>query len=445
MRGRRKIILIFGILIIISIASYLFFMPDSRLIKETCNGENCLNGIYPNEKYIENPPPGFCGNNLIEEEETTENCCEDVGCLEGQTCVENRCIDLSNDDADNIGEIFCEEIIKMGDSSKNLDILFVPDNINNLDEFKEKLNLHIEGILSVEPFKSKKNIINFYFLDVNEDFGFSTEENNQKKVESFVQYCDYVDEIILLVGEEENNIGGAGEHFAWSVITEPWKTLHEFGHSFGGFYDTYSGWILFDGNPRVLYQSNEEALLKMDWNFENLSSNVDNGGCSKWCQSHTGVYQTSCTQITNEEQCRHHERELENFLGVGDKWSCKDLLTCCVWLPKPDPFFGTNCVNFRDNKDIGIGCIGNSGCFYGANGQVAWRSVKATYENEDSTNSIMNDNNKNIWDFGDVEIGILNKVFDCCYPQNCNDYPQYDCQELSKKYRLFKNCTSCNF
>ena len=107
-------------------------------------------------------------------------------------------------------------------------------------------------------------------------------------------------------------------------------------------------------------------------------------------------------------------------------------------LPEPDPFFGTNCVNFRGNKNIGINCIGNSGCFYGANGQIAWRSVDGL-----EVDSIMNNEQREVWNFGDVELKTLNKIFDCCYPQNCNNFNQQECQNLANKYIAFKGCSSC--
>ncbi len=41
---------------------------------------------------IETPIKPVCGNNIIEEGETSENCCIDVGCLEGQICENNICV-----------------------------------------------------------------------------------------------------------------------------------------------------------------------------------------------------------------------------------------------------------------------------------------------------------------------------------------------------------------
>lgn len=39
-------------------------------------------------------PIAVCGNGVIEEGETSENCCIDVGCLEGQSCEGNVCVEL---------------------------------------------------------------------------------------------------------------------------------------------------------------------------------------------------------------------------------------------------------------------------------------------------------------------------------------------------------------
>ena len=289
----------------------------------------------------------------------------------------------------------CIDLVKTGDISKNLDIIFVPDKIDEqeLNNFQNKLNEHINTILSVEPFKSKKERINFYFLKVSENFGYFDGAPQEDKVKTFVQIgCGNMDEILVMMGEGAVGraaiYGTVGGHFAVSGIENPWNTIHEFGHSFGGLIDNYVGWILFDGNPTLADPY--------------IAPNIDVGGCPKWCESHSGVYETECTKITNEEECRHHERTYEYYPGVGYKWSCNDECKCCVWLPNPDPFFKTRCVNFRGNKNIGNNCYGNSGCYYGSNGQIAWRSTLDS--------GIMTDNQRRSLEFEDVSRRALEKI-----------------------------------
>lgn len=40
------------------------------------------------------PDKPICGNKIIEEGETSENCCVDVGCPEGQSCKDDLCVEI---------------------------------------------------------------------------------------------------------------------------------------------------------------------------------------------------------------------------------------------------------------------------------------------------------------------------------------------------------------
>jgi hypothetical protein len=322
----------------------------------------------------------------------------------------------------------CIVLTKTGDPTKNLDIVFVPDNIRDLVDFRTKLNDHINAILSVEPFKSKRDRINFYFLNVTENFGLldGTGDWVQTRTAA-LSACENVDEIIVMIPSSPLGYSTIGDHFSLSSIQDTWKTVHEFGHGFAGLGDTYVGIIRYNGTPDL----RNEAVP---------TPNIDAGGCSKWCQSNSGPYSSACTQITDEVECRHHERRL----GQDNQWTCDDPLKCCVWLPYNDPFFGTRCVDFRSNRNIGINCLGDSGCYYGANGQIAWRSVQRTEENDGSTtDSIMNNDQRLTYNFGAVERQSLEDIFTCCYPESCTNFPLQKCQNLAGKYNAFKNCDVC--
>ena len=381
----------------------------------TCT-DNCISHNYNCGNY------NFCGVNA--------NCGSLNGnCPTGQTCQQGSCncptgyTVLGDSCIKSIEINTCGSLIKTGDASKNLDIVFLSlDKLgSNLNQFQLDLNKDIDYILSAEPFKSKKDSINFYFLKVDESFWYG--DNNQ-----YVNYtrifsllaakCGNVDEIIQLMNQGG---GTAGSHIATAPSYYLPAMLHEFGHSFGGLGDTYIHAIFYDGNPGINV---------------GYFPNTDTAGCPKWCQSNIGSYQTACTLITNGQECRHHERTLNE----NGNWSCQkpgsstndDISKCCVWLSTPDPFFGTRCVDFRDSKDIGVNCVGNSGCFYGAFGvQGVWRSVGSTY-NDGLTDDIMNTRDlTNVHEFGIVEINSMNDIFDCCYPRTCNNYPQQKCHQLA--------------
>jgi hypothetical protein len=364
--------------------------------------------------------PKYCVNgNLIDDASA-------CGCPAGYTSSGDSCIKFIE-----VGT--CGSLIKTDDASKNVDIVFLSlDKIgsSNLNEFQLGLNEHINLMLSIEPFKSKKDYINFYFLKVDENF-WDEQYVDYTKIYSFLARCEEVDEVITLMNQGG---GGGGAHFAAAPYFYPLTTVHEFGHSFGGLVDTYVHSIFYNGDPGLIVANADS------------SPNIDNAGCPKWCQSNTGPYQTACTLITNEQECRHHERTLDS----DGKWSCQkpgssssdDISKCCVWLSEPDPFFGTKCVNFRDEKNIGVNCVGNSGCFYGAFGsQTVWRSVGKTYPDDALTDSIMNiGGGEGFQEFGIVEVNIMNKIFDCCYPRTLDNFPQQECQQLASKYSAFSGC-----
>ncbi len=48
----------------------------------------------PVEEPIQIPTKIVCGNHVVEEGETSENCCIDVGCPEGKSCESNVCVEL---------------------------------------------------------------------------------------------------------------------------------------------------------------------------------------------------------------------------------------------------------------------------------------------------------------------------------------------------------------
>ena len=284
-----------------------------------------------------------------------------------------ECINLSSNKKETIPE-------------KRLSIVFIPDKLDTsqFDNFQNELKPHVDAILSTEPFNLYKDRIKFYFLRVSRNFGyFDGKDPGKKEVELLVEnFCKNTKEIIVMLGKgslgKSAISGGLGDHFAISSIDNPWTTVHEFGHSFGGLQDNYLGWVLYDGNERLM---------------DTMAPNVDVAGCQKWCQSNSGPYETSCTKIASEIECRRHERTME-YVENQPKWSCNDPYKCCVWLSEPDPFFQTRFINFRDDKNIGINCYKNSGCYFGSNGQGAWRSTL--------DHGIMTDEQQKTLEFEDV-------------------------------------------
>lgn len=319
----------------------------------------------------------------------------------------------------------CSLIGNSSASNNPVRFVFVPQqfNVSNFDLIKPDINIHINKILETEPFESNSNIIEFYLLETNVNFGYLNPPDvvEDLKLKAFVeQSCNAVKEIIVFVNKYESfGEGSGGGHSAITTIDDTWKTVHEIGHSFAALGDTYTGWIPYDGN---YYINNTDFI------------NWDEAGCPKWCSSYTQSYQPPCTQITDETQCRQYERRYTE--EYGGHWACDDPLKCCVWLPEPDPYFGTRCVNFRDDYNIGASCLGDSGCYYGAFGsQMVWRSV--------NSDDIMTDDTRVSQEFSYIHRKAIEDVISCCYPQDCSSFPQQYCEELSLKYSNFNECTQC--
>jgi len=290
--------------------------------------------------------------------------------------------------------------VKTGDPSTNLDIVFIPNGFaqNELLEFKGTLKDHISLILGTEPFRSYSNRINFYFLRTTENLQ-SAYSLVYKLRQHLVTLCEGADELITLSHDKNQGVvlsmDGKASHHAISSIYSPWVTVHELGHSFGNLGDTYVGWMSFDGNPGADFLSTV-----------NTQPNIDVGGCPKWCKSNTGPYSTECTEIPDELSCRQHERTLQPF-NDQTHWSCNDPIKCCVWLTEPDPFFKTQCVNFRDDKNIGTDCFETSGCYYGAgSAQMIWRSS--------NSENIMGDDTMKAESFDAVSEQALRAIFERC-------------------------------
>jgi len=352
-------------------------------------------------------------------------------CQKGQTCDDNNpnTIDTCYAQTCVYFPKTCEHL--QGDQNpRNVKFAIIPQEFTSLSsETMQKINQHVEKILNTEPFKTHANEMDFYLFNTNFQFitpNTVTSTDNLRNVLDIVKSSCNADEIIIILNREYQD-GLGPQHVAITTINDLVATIHELGHSFGGLGDTYLGWTLFDGNTPY-----EEGSLSR----ETGTQNTDIAGCPKWCQSNTGTYQTACTQITDEQTCRTYEREL--YTGPeGTHWACTAEKKCCVWLPETHTFFNSKCVSVRDNTNIGVGCYGNSGCYYGGiRGTPIWRS-------EVDTIGLMGEGMRISKDFSDVEKRGIENVFACCYPQNCQNYPAAQCQTFASTYSRFTHCNTC--
>lgn len=316
----------------------------------------------------------------------------------------------------------CESLSTNTEGDDKVNILFIPntDDENDFSIYKNKLSDQVEVFYNTEPYKSNRKILNFYFLKNKEiiyknDSIYFDQILKSKLAKLAQDNCTYkITQYIVVVNKPMQVSAMAGEGVATTTIAydDAFATLHEFGHSFAGLVDTYFPFVRNDGTN----------------NLANLEGpNVDlKGGCSGWCQSNTGPYKDACNQITDEKTCKMFNR-IPNQYG-GD---CRSMETCCVWLNDNavDPFFNSRCVDLVGTRNIGLSCLPNTGCYYGAYYSGEWRSTEGF-------DTIMSGGGT---EYDPVSTRAIDLKIKCCYPQEGEEFPK-ECKNYADKYSAFYGC-----
>ena len=68
-------------------------------------------------------------------------------------------------------EVNCNTLENNGDSNKNIDIVFLPDNYADEEKFVQDANKYKDALLNVVPFDEYKNKFNFYYIFGSFDMG----------------------------------------------------------------------------------------------------------------------------------------------------------------------------------------------------------------------------------------------------------------------------------
>lgn len=308
-----------------------------------------------------------------------------------------------------------------GDSSDKIDILFVPIDYNNLQDFLNAIEKNIDydsknrGLLYFEPFKSNKDIFNYYYIS-QEEIPF--QEGYLKYIEqgcwvwgnfcdsNFIPFLDKwinsfndIDYYIVLHNDAQKGMRAIPP--GKKGITAPGipdGTLnHELGHQFG-FGEHYN-----TGDPSsLLINTYEDALndpnhpiheaVQFDLAHESsvgglIPPNCDEIGCPLWCKGYikepifpiqiAGGNNETCIEFNTREECLNSK--WTNEFGV--EITSDDY---CTWVGESlynngEPYFGSKCIPHQDDYqnfiDIGINCREGTGCYYGCNGDGGWRAT----------------------------------------------------------------------
>lgn len=265
-------------------------------------------------------------------------------------------------------------------SSGSIFNIFILNNAN-APFFEEQKNQIINSFRDIQPFKDYFDSIAFFSLEVPaneriscESFGAGLGSSgficDPEMTDQFIKHACNVnntDQFVKIVLTETDFGGSGGEVITIGSRSDNEETslglnknvaLHETGHNMG-LGDLYYGTFYFNGNPSRF----------LDKEIATNFPNTDDAGCPKWCKSFYSVstYPSNCQYIEDEQTCRSHNRE--------EQKNCPDETSCCVWDDETINYFG-KCAPTFGTHNIGIDCVENTGCYYGAAyGNDAWRPI----------------------------------------------------------------------
>jgi hypothetical protein len=201
----------------------------------------------------------------------------------------------------------CQKIHYSGDPSTKLDVVIVGNKIGTeLTDFSSKSSSIAGAILSFDPFNKYSDKINFYRVNLDEDFecdysGICAVCNQQKILEA-ANNCP-LDQIIFIYSAQSTG-GCAIPGFA--TANARWDSynlvaVHEFGHSFGRLMDEYVYWDIDKPREALPGETPWGPNCDVDskcsrWNGAGegcTSSNPEQPGCTKGCSA-TNWYSPGC-------------------------------------------------------------------------------------------------------------------------------------------------------
>ncbi len=438
--------------------------------EQTCESYHCVDPICRECQYLEN-------NKCVDYE-----CCENADCNVNETCVSHKCEDLScnycqyieNHDCKSYGccseedcaPDICEnpstlhakcvelkkpelgqkiELIHSGDSDEKLDILFIPQRINDFSVMAEKISdlfyysdpdaggLPGTGLFNLEPFSDFTNKFNVAYVtkNIDEDYFECKLEKpepsvlkwglghgcNYEKIKK--EYANFASDYIVIIFDLPE---GYHSYYSGLLLLDidarnyVFEFVHEFGHQFGGLADEYESTV----TPALRCgRSLEESCFSNYAESIKVVPNLDTLGCPKWCKSYDidKLFEENeiCTKYVDEQECSQ-----ENY-DTGR----------CTWFKLKHPFLNAHCVGTAGFVNIGIDCLENTGCVYSADyGQLAFRP---------GSSSIMRGGSK----FNKPSADHLRSILECCYPRKetvvCNEF-----REKLKNKIEFNEIVSCD-
>lgn len=145
--------------------------------------------------------------------------------------------------------IGCRPLSVSGEPRNNVDIVFIPDNYDNLTEFVEKARVYKDTFLQLSPYDQYTDRFNFYLIDRQVDLECTYNEAvicDNTKVKNSAVLCPHDYEIVLTDIDGIKKLTPYLRSSSWynaahlNTRDNDLVFPHEFGHAFADFADEYS-------------------------------------------------------------------------------------------------------------------------------------------------------------------------------------------------------------
>ena len=259
-----------------------------------------------------------------------------------------------------------------GSNNRGLNIVFVGDSTSysSMDAFKAAASQHYAFLTNFVPFNEFKGTINGRVATTLvpgmcvADFEGYGACNGEQAIRKAALACP-MDEIIFL--SRTHFTSYAASHLIFVSAPQEsdrnlHKTVHEFGHSFGGLVDEYVV-TASQGGTGIGKASTSNST-------PNCSAPSATQACQPWC---TGAPIGS----TEYKQRFQQERSNSPCFAITDQTNCQS--NSCIWLENSNPtysYFQRNCVpKLSDTVSVGMSCMAGTGCYQGCYYYNWFRSV----------------------------------------------------------------------
>ena len=243
----------------------------------------------------------------------------------------------------------CKTIRETGPTNSNLNIVYIPCDYDNMNEFWNNTVGFTNYFMNKTPYYNHTQRMNFYLANItNLTCSHEPGENpylNPEIVRNAANSCYTGYRKIVVLSDHNRSVGvvfGLGSDIMYVTNENPWAFYHEAGHSLPALDDEYN----FFTNLQGLYPRapNCDAI--------NFTSGI---ACQKWCRGPMIQYNGSsiCTTAQNQTHC----------LSFGQ----------CLWLNQVDQYYNSRCVPAGGaNENIATQCNQGTTCSRGCGHHYDW-------------------------------------------------------------------------